>query len=308
MTILSKPILKLFNKGECTMENRVEKDVRLNVQKVKESRTERIVRLIDVLTGSRYSRNFMKPPVPKGFVHYYGQWYDGFTIGQKITGNLFTWIPVGVLKSNGTLDGKNFNEKFGRRNFMNEKFSNDLFSETVEVEQIASIKKYGGFYVSTFSVSNGENGRPASVKGRMPLILDFENAAAVAKLMIQTEELSTHILYGAEYDTILEWIIESGAQTKAAVVDDSSEWGNYHNERWLDDINPTGSLDNFKAAGIYDFAGNTEKWTNERFEGYPVFRGGNAYELGSDFPAAYRDYALDYEKNDVGFHVGLWLK
>ena len=289
------------------MQNRAEKVVRL--EKFKKSRKERVVRLIDVLTGNSYSKNFTNPPIPKGFIHYYGDWYNGFTIGQKITGNLFTWVPVSLLKSNGTLDGQNFNEKFGRRNFKNEIFSHTLFSETIAVEQIASIKKYGGFYVSTFNVSNGENGKPASVKGRKPLILNFENAAAVARLMIKTENVSSHILYGAEYDTILEWLIESGAQTKEAVVEDSSEWGNYHKEGWINEVNPTGLLDIYQTAGIYDLAGNTEEWTNEKFEGYPVVRGGNAYELGSDFPAAYRDYALDhYLKNDVGFHVGLYIK
>lgn len=291
------------------MENRVKKDVRLNVQKVKESRTERIVRLIDVLTGSKYSRNFMKPPIPNGFIYYYGEWYNGFTIGQKITGNLFTWVPVGVLKNNGTLDGQNFNEKFGRRSFKNETFSDATFCEAMEVNQIASVKKYGGFYVSTYSISNGENGKPASVKGRTPLMLDYENAVAAARLMIETDEVSSHILYGAEYDTILEWIIESGAQTKEDVVEDSSVWGNYHREGWIDEITPTGSLDNWSTAGIYDLAGNTEEWTREKYEGYPVFRGGNAYELGSDYPAVHRESALDfYVKDDVGFHVSLYIK
>ncbi len=289
------------------MQNRVEKTVRL--EKLKKNREERIVRLIEILTGKGYSKKFANPPVPEGFVHYYGDWYNGFVIGQKITGNLFTWIPVGVLKPNGTLDGQNFNEKFGRRNFKNEIFSPTEFSENVEIEQIASIKKYGGFYVSTFSISIGDNGRPASIKGKEPLLLDFEDAEAASRLMIQTKNVTSHILYGAEYDSILEWIIESGAQTRGAVVDDSSEWGNYHREGFIDEVNPTGFLYNFQTAGIYDLAGNVEKWTKEKYNGYPVFRGGNAYELGSDFPVAYRDYTLDhYSKEDVGFHVGLYIK
>ena len=108
------------------MKDRVEK---IKLDEVKKSRKERVVRPLDVITGDRYSKKYANPPVPEGFLHYYGEWFNGFTIGQKITGNLFTWVPVGVLNNNGTLDGKNFNESFGRRNFLIDWFAKGSFSE-----------------------------------------------------------------------------------------------------------------------------------------------------------------------------------
>lgn len=58
------------------------------------------------------------------------------------------WVPVDLLEANGTLDGVNFNKKFGRRNYCDDVFSEDEFHEKLTDElalQLESVKKYGGF-------------------------------------------------------------------------------------------------------------------------------------------------------------------
>ena len=63
-----------------------------------------------------YSQTYVTPVVPEGYHHITGTYWDtGFVIERDKDGSMFTFVPVGMLKENGTLDGKKFREKFGRR-------------------------------------------------------------------------------------------------------------------------------------------------------------------------------------------------
>lgn len=78
------------------------------------------------------------------------------------------WIPVGSLKPNGTIDGKKFSEKFGRRNYNNkskfEKYQDPLNEEFSL--QIKSVEKYGGFYISRYDISSDDkDGKPPFYNG-----------------------------------------------------------------------------------------------------------------------------------------------
>ena len=50
---------------------------------------------------------------------------------------------------------------------------------------------------------------------------------ALAKSFENTEEVTSHLMYGAEYDSIIEWIIKSGAKEWDQVIWDSTELGNH---------------------------------------------------------------------------------
>ena len=64
---------------------------------------------------------YKTPPVPTGFAHVKGEWDDGFVIRQIKDAfeseSEFVWIPVCLLDADGTLDGQNFQEQFGARNY-----------------------------------------------------------------------------------------------------------------------------------------------------------------------------------------------
>lgn len=47
------------------------------------------------------------------------------------TYNQFVWTPVKLLTANATLDGIHFNEKLGRMNYQNNKFSESEFHESL---------------------------------------------------------------------------------------------------------------------------------------------------------------------------------
>lgn len=53
----------------------------------------------------------------------------------KRTYDQLVWTPVSLLEANGTLDdGFSFNEKFGRRNYQDDEFSDEEFNEALNGE------------------------------------------------------------------------------------------------------------------------------------------------------------------------------
>ena len=88
-----------------------------------------LIFVLDVPDGyTLYFGNYTNPPIPEGWEHVEGKWDTGLVI-EDFKGNQFVWVPVGFLDANGTLDGTNFTEKFGRRNYQDDKFSDDEFNE-----------------------------------------------------------------------------------------------------------------------------------------------------------------------------------
>lgn len=144
----------------------------------------------------------------------------------KETYNQFVWIPVEFLSANGTLDGEHFSEKFGRRNYMNDEFSDDEFNEALNgelLEQLESVKKYGGFYFSRYNISKSSAGKPQSVKGVMPWVnINFDDTKKIASTIEDNEAVKSHLTFGAEYDSVLEWLIKTEVRTLAEIVKNST--------------------------------------------------------------------------------------
>ena len=261
---------------------------------------ELIIRALNIATANVYSTNYVNPPIPEGYKHVCGEWNNGFVIERCSDGSQFVWIPVGSLNSNGTLDGEHFSEKFGRRNYMNDEFSDDEFNEALNgelLEQLESVKKYGGFYISRYNISKSSAGKPQSVKGVMPWVnINFDDAKKIASTIEDNEAVKSHLTFGAEYDSVLEWFIETGVKTLAEIIRDSTEWGNYRNAKnSLRDIVKTGSREEQCVNNIYDFAGNVNELTQENYGTWnKVVRGGNYNDIGYHYPVAYRNYNFPF--------------
>lgn len=272
---------------------------------------ESIIRALNIVT-----ENYANPTIPKGYRHVCGEWNNGFVIERNSDGSQFVWIPVESLYPNGTLDGEHFSERFGRRNYMNVEFSDDGFYEDLNgklLEQIESVEKYGGFYISRYNISKSSAGKPQSVKGVMPWRnLDFNDANKVASTIEDNEAVKSHLTFGAEYDSVLEWFIQSGVKTLAEIAEDSTEWGNYYNaEESPKEAVKTGSREKWCVNNIYDFAGNADEWTQEqKYNSLCVIRGGNYNSNGSVYPVAYRisSYPIDYIMYTISFRATLWIK
>ena len=274
------------------------------------TRGELIIRATNVC-----SKNYENPPIPKGYRHILGEWNNGFTIERDSDGSQFVWIPVGSLDSNGTLDGEHFSEKFGRRNYMNNEFPDDEFNEALNdelLEQLESVKKYGGFYISRYNISKSSEGKPQSVKGVMPWVnINFDDAKKVASTIEDNEAVKSHLTFGAEYDSVLEWFIKTEVKTLAEIAEDSTEWGNHWNtENSPRKVVETGSRKKWCTNNIYDFAGNVDEWTQEQNESlFRVIRGDYYSNVASDHSVAQRSYSdPHYDYGETGFRATLWIK
>ena len=302
------------------MENRYDKIVLeagkgITFEVLEETSGELIIRALDIATANAYSKEYVNPPIPEGYKHICGKWNNGFVIERDSDGSQFVWIPVGSLYSNGTLDGVSFTTKFGRRNYCDNEFSKAEFHEglTYELElQLESVKKYGGFYISRYNISMSLEGKPQSVKGVMPLVnITFEDAKEVASTIEDNERLKSHLTFGAEYDSILEWFIESNARTRSEIVEDSTEWGNHWNtENAPREVVITGSREEWCTNNIYDFTGNIDEWTQEWNDiVYCTIRGYSYNNGDSACPVADRRYNETFcGYHDTGFRAALYIK
>ena len=274
---------------------------------------ELIIRALNIATANVYSTNYANPPIPEGYKHVCGEWNNGFVIERCSDGSQFVWIPVESLDSNGTLDGEHFSEKFGRRNYMYDGFLDDKFNETINIElirQIESVKKYEEFYISRYNISKSSEGKPQSVKGVEPWVnISLDNAKKVVSTIEDNEAVKSHLTFGAEYDSVLEWLIKTKVKTLAEIVNDSTEWGNYGNTDNLWTLAKTGSREEWCANNIYDFAGNVNEWTQERHGSlFGVIRGGD-FRSGHYVPVACRNYSSPSSGQDcIGFRVTLYIK
>ena len=276
---------------------------------------ELIIRALNITTFHVYSTNYVNPIIPEGYKHVCGEWNNGFVIERCSDGSQFVWIPVGSLDSNGTLDGEHFSEKFVRRNFMNDKFSDHEFNETLNgelLEQLESVKKYGGFYISRYNISKSSAGKPQSVKGIRPWgKINFNDAKKIASTIEDNEAVKSHLTFGAEYDSVLEWFIETEVKTFAEIAEDSTEWGNHCNtENSPKKVVETGSREKWCANNIYDLAGNVDEWTQEQHNSLNrVLRGGDVTYDGDTCPVAYRMIDNPSDQGvDIGFRCTLYIK
>ena len=276
---------------------------------------ELIIRALNITTFHVYSTNYVNPIIPEGYKHVCGEWNNGFVIERCSDGSQFVWIPVGSLDSNGTLDGEHFSEKFGKRNYRNDEFSDDEFNEALNgelLEQFESVKKYGGFYISRYNISKSSAGKPQSVKGIRPWgKINFNDAKKIASTIEDNEAVKSHLTFGAEYDSVLEWFIKTEVKTFAEIAEDSTEWGNHCNtENSPKKVVETGSREKWCANNIYDLAGNVDEWTQEQHNSLNrVLRGGDVTYDGDTCPVAYRMIDNPSDQGvDIGFRCTLYIK
>ena len=269
----------------------------------------------DGATTNIYPTNYTNPVIPEGYKYVCGKWDTGIIIRRCSDGSQFVWIPVGSLDSNGTLDGVSFAEKFGRRNYRNDEFSEAKFHETLSGElamQVESVKKYGGFYISRYNISKSSTGKPQSLKGFKPWVgIEFENAKLVAATLEYSEAVKSHLTFGAEYDSILEWFVKSKARTFSEIAKDSTNWGNYcDTNNSPQKVVETGSREEWHTNNICDFSGNVDEWTQEQSRGQNrVIRGGASNDSGKFYPVASRRcfHPLNRFCN-TGFRSALYIK
>ena len=238
-------------------------------------------------------------------------------IGQD--GNEFVWIPTTVT----ALSVRDFGSYFYGGNISGYSDETDL---PAYQEMIKSIEKYGGFYIGRYEASRGKgadgNDEPRSCpvtqsnNGYIWVQYSPQDATtACAKLYADNPSVTGFFPWGCNWDTVLQWLIDSGSKSRTEVVSNSTSWGNYSDDDFSPNANGryTGIYEQAKANNIYDLAGNNWEWTQERNGSNYVMRGGG-YNLmggacpGNRYPAALRDPLPGNNHHpNVCFRIGLFI-
>lgn len=179
--------------------------------------------------------------------------------------------------------------------------------------QKESVDKYGGYYSTRYDISQDEEtGKPRSIKGATPWKnIDYPTMHEIGSIIFKSETITSHLMYGAEYDTREEWVIETKAKTFDEIAKDSTKWGNYWNTNGAPKkVVKTGSREEWCANNIYDFTGNVDEWTQEQSKSScRVIRGGGCNFDGDDYPADYRFYFFPINRYfSTGFRATLYIK
>ena len=230
-------------------------------------------------------------------------------------GSEYVWVPVknlSILDKSADIYGRYWTQDY-----------HDEVNLSSYQEMKNSVEKYGGFYIGRYEASKGENNLPLSKKvsdsekGQIWVRFSPQDATkACEKLYADNNSVKGFFLWGANWDTTLKWLIDSGAKTEKEVLDDSTGWGNYSNDTFSKNArgNYTGVWEEAKANNIYDLAGNNWEWTQERYGSNYVMRGGGYNMMGgsctgSMYPASVRDPLPGNNHHpNVVFRVGLYLQ
>ena len=158
---------------------------------------------------------------------------------------------------------------------------------------IASIQKYGGFYIGRYELSN-----EGVQKGKATLTdTNWYNLYKKCTTLNASEKVESKMILGIQWDLACDFISKKGEQKS---ITNSTTWGNYDdstgNAAVMDGETKkygskqvTGYSEYWKANNIYDIAGNCWEWTQEAYStNYRAYRGGNYNFFGSISPASGR--------------------
>ncbi|MNI36253.1 hypothetical protein D3C73_902970 [compost metagenome] len=232
------------------------------------------------------------------------QWDNGLVI-QDQSGNQFVWVPIdgtNVPYSKWTISGVIYS---------NSNLSDDTLPSGFN--ENAMINKYKGFYIARYEASfnyNEGNIRPrfkksinkttsnwsrtSSYDGYLWNYINYIDAKLYSENMASKygydeSKVLTNLVTGTQWDTVMKWIKNSGKN-----VIDSRSWGNYDNSispanvAGYSNLQISGYSNYWKAKNIYDLAGNTWEWTNEKYWSDFVFRGGYYDNDATSHPVSFR--------------------
>ena len=192
---------------------------------------------------------------------------------------------------------------------------------------VASVEKYGGFYIGRYETGNINQDTPVIQKGNTNISSQtwYNMYKRCKNIRGANTNVETGMIWGNQWDRTLMWLIETGSKTKEQIADDSTSWGNYYNATF-EYVNssgstatknensstriPTGSAEYTKANNIYDLAGNVRDWTMEASSTVSrVYRGSYYDNGGGYYPAGSRNLGNPtYSGSGYGCRSALYIK
>ena len=166
-----------------------------------------------------------------------------------------------------------------------------------------SIVKYDGFYIGRYELT-GTVSKPTVKKGQTVLSSqNWYNLKQACTNVVNTDYAQTTMIYGNQWDEVMDWLVDTGEKTDSEVNTNSASWGNYNDSTGnaatgAGTIRPAGYSEYWKANNIYDLAGNCMEFTQEAYyTSSRVRRGGSYGYSGSSSPAS--DRSNDYPSNSL---------
>ena len=130
-------------------------------------------------------------------------------------------------------------------------------------DMIASIKKYGGFYVARYEAGI-ENGKVTSKIGITPTSAANDQSKtwyglySLAKTYTNNKNsVTSQMIWGSQYDAMLNFALTGNDKSKV----ESTEYGNYSGTELKTGLTRTSD----KINNIYDLGGNLLEWTSEAY-------------------------------------------
>ena len=174
-----------------------------------------------------------------------------------------------------------------------------------------SIVKYGGFYIGRYELT-GTTSSPAVQKGEQVLVdQEWYSLKKACTDLVNTDYAKSGMLYGNQWDEVMDWLINTNEKTEDDIDVDSSSWGNYADynttngytegdEEYIAEagtkVMTAGFSKYWKANNIYDLAGNAREWTQEAGHRYNrIMRGGTHDQTGSERMASHRSGIYPWE-------------
>ena len=186
---------------------------------------------------------------------------------------------------------------------------------TEYTNMIASVQENKGFYIGRYEASKDSTGIIAQSKRNQVPWNKLQPVEAIEAAIKTNEAKNSHLMYGIEWDSVLNWLIGnaiislSDGQTKIVELEDiqtsSCNWGNHKNSTNnaaanSGQLQSTAKSEYWKANNIYDFAGNVDEWTQERhsLSTNRADRGGNYADNGDEIPVAFRGSSIETRLDD----------
>ena len=176
--------------------------------------------------------------------------------------------------------------------------------ETEFNNMIASVEKYGGFYIGRYETGNLKKAEAVVVKnnsdtGSQTWYTQYNKSKGVAA----NNNVTTSMIWGCQWDAVMRWMWNQGGDKKTYTYDSTGK-GNYSGPR-----KATGSDPEYAVNNIYDMAGNISDWTIEaNGTSFRVSRGGYYNYAASNYPASDRSSnSSAYSYSSSGSRLALYM-
>ena len=277
--------------------------------------------------------------------------------------NEWVWIevPKGIYKTAKTSEEyekiekdmqdyvKNYRDENASDTWYSEEqhgFSNQAEYQNWKNSMLKSVYEKGGFYIGRYEAGTETQRASEAEEMTIPLIqrdkypytfITCYQAQTLAK-SLATEEKTSSLMFGIQWDLVLKFIEDKGAKTQRELKENSTSFGNYEKATFevirgkytqdpsaTDSWNlanndtkssgtsvllTTGATNRNSVLGIYDIAGNISEWTLEsgnNLESACISRGGSYRDKDNNYPVTSRyKTSMSHFIDDIGFRVALW--